>query len=454
MPHLITTGARVAVAVAATLVAAAAGSFAGAPAVAGAGLAAVAEAGTKLCAINDERTVELSGLVATASGYVAVNDGSDLEERKRVFLLDRKCKVIDAVPFASEPRDPEDLALSPDGKTLWIADTGDNTADRDRVALWRMPVTGGKRPEIFRLRYPDGARDAEALLIAKDGTPHLITKGAKALIYRAAGPLVKGQETPLVQVGQLDLPRTNTSNPLGMIGRITVTGAASAPDGNRVALRSYADAFEFDVPDGDLVKALTTGRPRVTPLPDEPWGEAISYSPDGARFVTVSETAQSPGVDPVLRAYDQATVLATAPPAAKPAGDERSILSTLSLSDLTTLVSAVGGVGLVLVALGVVGIVRSRRAAAAEPTVPRPAGPARAGRSGAGRKKGQASGTPATRATSTPSPVPPEDAAGVWPSGKAGATGGSAGGRTRGGVYGKPMTAKPDRDVTADGGRR
>ena len=77
-----------------------------------------------------------------------------------------------------------------------------------------------------------------------------------------------------------------------------ITGAASAPDGRRVVLRSYADAFEYDVPDGDVVRALTTGTPRITPLPDEPQGESITYSRDGRSLLTVSEAAGQPSGTP------------------------------------------------------------------------------------------------------------------------------------------------------------
>ena len=70
-----------------------------------------------------------------------------------------------------------------------------------------------------------------------------------------------------------------------------VTGAAISPDRTRVALRTYTAAYEWDVPDGDVVKAITTGTPRLTPLPDEPQGEAIAYTVDGPRFLTLSDEA-------------------------------------------------------------------------------------------------------------------------------------------------------------------
>ena len=47
-------------------------------------------------------------MVATADGYVVINDGSELERRKRVFFLDKKCKVTNAVQFpAPAPATPK-----------------------------------------------------------------------------------------------------------------------------------------------------------------------------------------------------------------------------------------------------------------------------------------------------------------------------------------------------------
>lgn len=337
------------------------------PAPAAPGAGADAKPGKKVCTIDDPRLVELSGLAAVDDGYVVVNDSSDLDERKRVFYLDEDCDVADAIRFGSEPRDPEDLALSPDRRTLWIADTGDLEGERETVALWRMPADGSEQPELFRMRYPDGAKDAEALLVGADGLPVLVTKGAQALVYKPATEPGRGT-TELRKVGEVTLPRTDTTNPLGPAGRLAVTGGAVAPDGARATLRTYADAFEWDVADGDVAAAITAGTPRVTPLPDEPWGESISYSLDGQTFLTVSETAQQEGLKPVILRYTPAVAAAAdgagdgdGDAAGATGKDSRSLLEKVDLNDVTMLVGGVGVFGVLLVGIGMGGIVRSRR---------------------------------------------------------------------------------------------
>jgi len=331
--------------------------------------AAPATPGKEVCTISDDRLAELSGMVTTATGYIVVNDSSDRESRERVFLLSKKCNVKEAVAYGGNgPRDTEDLALSPDKKNLWIADIGDNEANRETIGLWKMPVDGSDNPELYRLSYPDGAKDAEALLMGADGLPIVITKGAKAGLYKTAAAPKKGSTTPLQKVGEITLPRTTTGNPLGPAGRVTVTGAAAAPDGSRVVLRTYADAFEWDVQGGDIVASLTSGKPRITPLPDEPWGESISYSADGGQLLTVSETAQQDDLEPVILRYSPAKD-APAPVAAAAgstgAEDTRSFFDKLDLGDITALIGAVGFIGVLLVVAGIVGIVQARRRSAA-----------------------------------------------------------------------------------------
>ncbi|MEU7618408.1 hypothetical protein AB0B27_20280 [Micromonospora rifamycinica] len=339
---------------------------------------AAAAAGKKKCTITDERLRELSGLVATKTGYIVINDGTLQESRKRVFFLDTKCKIAkEPVKYSGDgPFDTEDLALSPDGKTLWIADTGDNVTSRERrtrVAVWTMPISGSKQPVLHRLSYPERKpHDAEALLVGADGLPLVITKvpSGKAEIYTPEAKLDSGGDTepvPMKKVGEITLPKTTTDNPLNIIGRVAITGAARSPDGSRVVLRTYADAFEYDVSGDDIVAALTTGKPRVTPLAD-PFGEAIAYTPEGTGFVTVSDGGELSPEDPIdILGYTPSTKGAETVEGAagvKPAAGQ-SWYDKLSLDQITYLIGAVGAIGAVLVGAGIVGIVRSRRRAAA-----------------------------------------------------------------------------------------
>jgi hypothetical protein len=336
----------------------------------GAAQSPAAGAGQAVCTPDSQKINEISGLVATATGYVAINDSASSNSKARVFTLDANCKVV-GTPVNYEPtaRDPEDLAVDKNG-TLWIADIGDNTeaaggsaTARPTVAVWNLPQ-GAKAPVINRLAYPDGKkRDAEAMLLSGDGTPIIITKDPVGEIWVPEGPLqpntTKGVK--LKQVGTFTPQETKTANPLSFLGWKAITGAASSPDGTRVVIRTYSDAYEFDVQGGEVVKAITSGKPRITPLPNEARGEAITYSADGKLYITASDVPSDVRA-PILRYTPQNITpgkgSGAVVPTPKP--DDRSFLEDLTLQDITYMVAAVGVLGLILVVAGIIGIRRSR----------------------------------------------------------------------------------------------
>ncbi|MEU6078164.1 hypothetical protein [Micromonospora sp. NPDC047074] len=319
--------------------------------------------GAPACQVRDDRLTEISGMVATDHGFVVINDGAENEARRRIFFLDHDCAVVRTVPYPSRPRDTEDLAVGTDG-TVWVADTGDNDRSRQTVAVWKLPP-GADRPVLYRMTYPDGPHDAEAMLVTADDRPVIVTKYS-AVLYAPSAALRPGATVPLAKVGQVRLPASATSNPFGILGRTAVTGAATAPDGRRVVLRTYADAYEFDVVDRDVVASLTSGTPRVTALPDEPQGESVTYSRDGRSLLTVSETAdQPPGTRPAVLRY----ALASGGPSPAPPDTPEPTTPATATADETddagdgvTPVVVAGAVGLGLVGVALLAVTWLRRA--------------------------------------------------------------------------------------------
>jgi hypothetical protein len=240
---------------------------------------------TTQCQITDPRLGELSGLVAVDDQLVAINDGG---EQVSVFLLDAACQVADVHTAAVDPYDPEDLAVAADG-TVWLADTGDNDAIRATVALIALRPDGSA--SIYRLSYPDGPHDAEALLLAPDGTPYVVTKeilGASG-VYAPASALADGGTVAMAKVAAVNMTFTGTTGgPVGQAGQLLVTGGAVARDGSALALRTYTDAYVWKLTGSDVAGALASA-PVRTPLPDSPQGEAISFSADNLSLVVASE---------------------------------------------------------------------------------------------------------------------------------------------------------------------
>ncbi|SDP53718.1 hypothetical protein SAMN04487905_10590 [Actinopolyspora xinjiangensis] len=254
------------------------------------GWQAVGQAGTAeprvRCTPRDERLAELSGLAAGPRHWFAVGDGGSAV---RVYELDPgDCSVVGVRSADVDPYDVEDLARRADG-TLWLADTGDNSSRRDTVAVHVLEPSGAV--ELHRLKYPDGPRDAEALLLGRDGVPHIVTKHpwGEAGIYRPVAALDGRGPVELERVGTLSLEPTDTpGGPLpASFGSVVVTGGAVSSRHDVVAVRTYTDAYLYPAPDGDVVEALRRDPVRV-PLPNEPQGEAIAFEPDGD-MLTASE---------------------------------------------------------------------------------------------------------------------------------------------------------------------
>ncbi|WP_019853511.1 hypothetical protein [Actinopolyspora mortivallis] len=263
------------------LVAAASLVAAGGRGIARSGDVPVAEAAapTVHCTPRDERLSELSGLVAGPDGWYAVPDGGS---RLRVYEMSpRDCSVVDSYHWNVDPYDVEDLARSPDGR-LWVADTGDNSGRRDTIAVHVVsPDSGSAR--LYRMRYPDGPHDAEALLLGRDGVPHVVTKNpfGTAGVYRPVGELDERHPVELERVTTLRLESTDTpGGPVpSAFGSVAVTGAATSAEHEVLAVRTYTEVYLYPV-SGSVPETLARDPLRI-PLPGEPQGEAVAFTPRG-----------------------------------------------------------------------------------------------------------------------------------------------------------------------------
>jgi hypothetical protein len=320
-----------------------------------------AEAGTPGCTVPNDLD-EITGIAMTPAG-LAVIEGGVRQNPSQVTIttLDVASCTPSPEPWYQDPYDPQDL-LFVDG-TFYICDCGDTDRSRQSIAMEKV-VPGADGWEIYRFSFPDGAKlQAKAMLLGADGLPIFLAEespGVTGIFKPAQLGQQGGSPAPLTRVGQWTPLQTGTSNPQGAAGQSTVTGAAMTADRSRVVIRTYSDAYEYEVTGGDIVAAITGEPIGVTPLPDEPQGEAITYSADGTQFITLSTRPDGSTTAPQVLTYDryvapdpvQVTEEPTAP------ADEGG---GFSMSQLTKMVAAVGVVGLVLAIAGIIGIRRARR---------------------------------------------------------------------------------------------
>ena len=246
--------------------------------------------------LPDSRITEASGIargIASPDVYYVQNDSGD---SARFFAIDARTGALRAVVQVpgAENHDWEDLAVARDAAgtpSVWLADIGDNDANRDEVQLYRVDephiVAGGlagpvttSAPDVWRLRYPSGPANAESLAVTPSGQAYVFTKSATGA---ATGYAVPPKPNPshvqvMRRIGTLQIP------PLA-------TGAAISRDGALLAVRTYFAVFLWRLHQSDVAVAIR-GKPIQESLPVQRQGEGVAF--DGARLVVDSEGTHTP----------------------------------------------------------------------------------------------------------------------------------------------------------------
>lgn len=234
---------------------------------------------------------EVSGCAYGASGTFYVHEDSGSEPV--VTALTATGKVKARYDLGVDARDWEDMAAGPEG-TLLLADIGDNSGKRTNgVLVHRIAEPTGSSKEVtptsFRLKYEDRPQDAETLLVhPRTGQVLVVTKDVFGQsVYAAPQPLAAGTLRKVASV-RTKLTGTPGGPVLAAASQRVLTGGAVSPDGKRIVLRTYTDAYVYDVPGDDLIAAFDSD-PEVIALPESKQGEAITWSPDGASLVVTGE---------------------------------------------------------------------------------------------------------------------------------------------------------------------
>jgi hypothetical protein len=176
------------------------------------------------------------------------------------------------------------VGACPGGSCVYIADIGDNDARRKRITVYRVaePAAEGSVgvKEAFHATYPDGAHDAETLLIAPDGGLFIVTKGDTGPIglYRFPRELKPGETHQLERVGQ-----PSATGKIANDQRIT-DGAVSG-DGNWVVLRTNRSLTFYRATDFFAGNWAESGRLDLKGI-SEPQGEGVALAADGTLYLT------------------------------------------------------------------------------------------------------------------------------------------------------------------------
>jgi hypothetical protein len=243
----------------------------------------------------------LPGLVDEASGIAdsKANPGclwveQDSGNPPELSLLKYNGSLLKKISIkGAQNRDWEDMALGggPVAGTnyLYVADIGDNNSSHNSYSILRFPEPEAAKDEVdtwdqIHFAYPDGAHDAEAIMIDESTKDiYIITKrDAASKVYKLAYP----QSTAAINTASyvMDLPFTG------------VVGAASSKSGSELIIKTYTGLFYWTRKSGESI-TTTLSKPATTlSYTLEPQGEAICFKADNTGFYTLSEKSFAPSV--------------------------------------------------------------------------------------------------------------------------------------------------------------
>jgi hypothetical protein len=263
-----------------------------------------------LAHLEDQSISESSGVAASRLTPGVYWTHNDTKGGPLVHAFDRQGKSRGAWRVAgASVVDWEDIAAAPGPKGrpyLYVGDIGDNDNNRAEVVVYRFPepaVTESaatretEAAESVALKFPDGPRDAETLLVhPRTGDIYVINKtnAADAGVYKLAAPRQFSGTHTLERVGAIARQ--------GMAGK-WFTGGDISPDGRRVVLCDNESGYELELPAAESNFDRVWSQPLApVPLGERKQGEGVCYSHDGASILATSERLPTPLIEVVRTA--------------------------------------------------------------------------------------------------------------------------------------------------------
>jgi hypothetical protein len=264
---------RLAAALAAALLCLAVASSAPAP-------AQEAEGAEVALRLQDPRIYESSGLALSRRHQAVLWTHNDSGDDPRLYAVGSEGRTLATLTLAGvDARDWEALAAGHDDRgrpALFVGDIGDNQGVWPDVSVYQVPEPAPLGdvtvPAVrYRLRYPDGSHDAEALLVnPRSNRLYVATKDeAGGGLYRAPARLRPDQVNVLRRVASVPP---------------VITDGAFTPDGRAFVLRDYQAAYLYRTP-GRRVASLE--------LPLQLQGESVTVTADGRSVLAGSEGPES-----------------------------------------------------------------------------------------------------------------------------------------------------------------
>ena len=255
--------------------------------------------GKAIHSFKSQKLEEISGLafsrVHTNLIYVHTDSGGE----PAVYMIDSLGKEIGKIVLEKTTnRDWEDIAVGPgpDGKSyVFVGEIGDNDAKHGQIKIYRFPEPeklkeeSEVKPDVLELTFPDGARDAETLMVdPQTGQLILVSKREeKNVVYCISQDAFQNGKAVLEKYQEL----TFSSSVAGDI----------SSDGSKILIKNYFAVYYWERAAGETIPQALQKNPKRLPYVPEPQGEAIGFNPTGSSYYTLSEKRYK--IDPTLYRY-------------------------------------------------------------------------------------------------------------------------------------------------------
>lgn len=253
--------------------------------------------------LQDKEMDETSGIAASALFKNMLYVHNDSGDTTRFFMISPDGKLHHTIYYQGrldEYIDCEDVAVGPGpvkGKSyVYIGDIGDNGVNKTTVVIYRMQeshtwekdsIIHATADKLY-LKYPDGPKDAETLMLDPIGKLLSVVTKRKDTVRIYTAPLnFKDNDTvTLTFRGKLFFEGTKPFK--------WITSGNISRDGEHILLKSYQNVYYWNRKDKEPIWETMQRQPRILPYKVEKQGEAIGFSADGKLYYTTSEGVFSP----------------------------------------------------------------------------------------------------------------------------------------------------------------
>lgn len=255
--------------------------------------------------LQDKTMNEISGIAASAVNPGIFYVHNDSGDSSRFFAIDSVGKLRVTYLFKGKlanrlgVQDCEDIAVGPgpakNKSYIYLGDIGDNAASRPYLTVYRFaePRVSPKDSvaninyEAVNLKYPDGPKDAETLMVDPLERLLYIVSKRKDSVTVYTAPLKFNANDTLILTKQCRL-HFKGLQPLKWI-----TAGDISADGTQILLKNYIAVYYWRRQPGEPAWKAMMRKPEELPYEQEKQGEAIGFKRNGRSYLTTSEGVYS-----------------------------------------------------------------------------------------------------------------------------------------------------------------